>query len=83
MTSTVATAYVLISIKAGAAREVFSQLQKLKNVLQMDVVTGPYDMIVTVQGSDFNQIGTLVMDKIQTIEGLTNSITCNVIRLEV
>ncbi len=82
MTSPTSTAYVFINIAAGAAHEVFRKLDKISNVAQVDIVTGPYDIVALVQGSDFNQIGNVVMNKIQTIEGIVNSITCNVIRLE-
>ncbi len=82
MTTPSSTAYVFINIEAGTAHKVFRLLDRLPNVAQVDVVTGPYDMVAMVQGSDFNQIGNVVMNKIQTIEGIVSSITCNVIRLE-
>lgn len=78
----VATAYVLISVKAGSARDVYNKLQKLENTQRVDAITGPYDIIATIQGSDFNKIGTQVIDTVQNIEGVTNSITCNVIHFE-
>lgn len=82
MTSPSSTAYVFINIEAGTAHKVFRELDRISNIAQLDIVTGPYDMIALVQGSDFNQIGNVVMNKIQTIEGIVSSITCNVIRLE-
>jgi len=78
----VATAYVLISVKAGTARQVYTELQKLPHVQSADAVAGPYDIIATVQGSDFNEIGAVVIDRVQRIKGVTDSITCNVIRFE-
>jgi len=77
-----ATAYVLISVSVGKARQVFEKLQKVHGVQHVDAISGPYDMIATVQAGDFNQIGTLVLDKIQVIEGVTDTITCNVIHFE-
>jgi DNA-binding Lrp family transcriptional regulator len=78
----VATAYILINVESGKARKVYDQLQKLSNITHINAVTGPYDLIVTVQGSDFNTLGRLVLDKIQSIVGVEKTLTCNVIEFE-
>ncbi len=78
-----ATAYVLISVSVGKARQVYEKLLKIPGVQNVDAISGPYDIIATLQGGDFNQIGTLVLDKVQAIEGVVDTITCNVIHFEV
>lgn len=78
----VATAYVLINIESSKTRKVYDSLQKIPNIAQLSAVTGPYDLIVTVQGTDFNAIGRLVVDKIQAIDGIVKTLTCNVIEFE-
>jgi len=77
-----AKAFVLISIAAGVARDVYERISKLQHVEVVHAVTGPYDMIAVVEGPTFNDIGRIVIEKIQTIPGITNTITCNVIFLE-
>ena len=77
-----AMAYVLINLAAGASEAVYSTLRKMELVQQVDAVTGPYDMIAVVDGPTFNDIGRFILDKIQTIPGVQNTITCNVIFLE-
>ncbi len=78
----IATAYVLISVEAGKAREVYDELSKLEGVQNLDAVSGPYDLVATIQGADFNAIGTLVLDRIQAIKGITDTITLNVLKFE-
>lgn len=78
-----ATAYILISVSVGKARQVYEKLLKVPGVQHVDAISGPYDLIVTVQAGDFNQIGTMVLDKIQAIEGVVDTITCNVIHFEI
>ncbi|RJP74705.1 MAG: Lrp/AsnC family transcriptional regulator [Candidatus Zixiibacteriota bacterium] len=78
-----ATAYILISVSVGKARQVYEKMLKMPGVQHVDAISGPYDIIATIQGSDFNQIGTLVLDRIQAIEGVVDTITCNVIFFEV
>ena len=77
-----ATAYVLINLAAGVAKEVYNKLNKMGSVQQVYAVSGPYDMIALVDGATFNDIGRFVLDKVQTIPGVQNTITCNVIFLE-
>lgn len=82
MSSVMSVAYVLISVKPGTARDVYFKLDRMRDVQQVDAVTGPYDIIAVVHGSDLNMIGNTVIDKILTIDGIANSMTCSVIQLE-
>lgn len=77
-----ATAYVLINLAAGVSEQIYSILGKMEFVQKVDAVSGPYDMIAIVDGPTFNDIGKFVLNKIQTIPGVQNTITCNVIFLE-
>jgi DNA-binding Lrp family transcriptional regulator len=45
-----AKAFVLIETEVGKTKEVVSALGKLKGVLSVDTVTGPYDIIAVLQG---------------------------------
>lgn len=78
-----ATAHILIKIEAGKAKNVYRELLKLSPVQHIDAVTGPYDFIVTIQGTDFGAIGRTVFEKIHLIEGIEETVTCNVISIEV
>lgn len=77
-----ARAFILINLTAGVAQEVYSRLSKMKLVQEVQAVSGPYDMIAIVDGPTFNDIGKFVIKRIQTIPGVQNTITCNVIFLE-
>lgn len=77
-----ATAYVLINLAAGATGDVYTKLSKLEFVSKVHAVSGPYDMIAIVDGPTFNEIGKYVLNDIQTIPGVQNTITCNVIFIE-
>lgn len=77
-----AKAFVLINLAPGVAQQVYSRLSKMKLVQDVQAVSGPYDMIAVIDGPTFNDIGTFVIKKVQTIPGVQNTITCNVIFLE-
>ena len=71
-----AKAFVLIETAVGKTKEVCTALQKLKAVKSVDAVTGPYDIIITIEGDDLNAIGKLVAGKIHAIPGLLRTVTC-------
>jgi len=47
-----AKAYVLIEIEAGQTSEVVMALSELAGVRSVDAITGPYDVIATVETAD-------------------------------
>ncbi|MEW6364591.1 MAG: Lrp/AsnC ligand binding domain-containing protein [Acidobacteriota bacterium] len=78
-----ASAYVLVNVEAGMARAVMEKVSKLRDVSHVDAVLGPYDLIVSMTGTDFNEIGRAVIEKMQAIEGVERTLTCNVVSFEV
>ncbi|MFQ5860221.1 MAG: Lrp/AsnC ligand binding domain-containing protein [Dehalococcoidia bacterium] len=69
-------AYVLIETAVGKTREVAAALRGVEGMEAVDVVTGPYDVIATMQVADLNAIGELVTGKIHTIGGVVRTVTC-------
>ncbi len=69
-------AYILIEASVGKTRDVVAALKTLEGVRSVDPVTGPYDVILTVEGKDLNTVGELVTGKIHPIAGVTRTVTC-------
>ncbi len=74
-------AYVLIQTEVGKAAQVASAVRDIDGVDTADDVTGPYDVIVKAEASDVDQLGKLVVARIQAIEGITRTLTCPVVHL--
>ncbi len=74
-----ARAYVLVEVESGRIADVIGALRTIQGVSSVDAVTGPYDIIATLQTLDPRHIGRLVMHEIQGIEGLKRTVTCIVI----
>ena len=77
-----ACAYVLISVAVGKARQVYEMLNDIPEITQLDAISGPYDIIARIEALDFSVVGALVLDKIQVIDGVVDTITCHVISME-
>ena len=69
-------AYILIETAVGKAKEVSSALNALRDVVNVDAVTGPYDIIAIVSSNDLNAVGELVTTDIHTIQGIVRTVTC-------
>ncbi len=77
-----AQAYILISVSVGKARFVHEKLLNIPDISKVDAISGPYDIIVYLEAFDFSNIGSIVLDKIQAIDGVVDTITCHVVPLE-
>ncbi len=74
-----AKAFVLIETVVGRNKEVVTALKQLDGMKSVDTVTGPYDVIATMEGETLNDIGDLVTDKIHPIAGISRTVTCLVL----
>ncbi|AUY49705.1 MULTISPECIES: Lrp/AsnC family transcriptional regulator [Streptomycetaceae] len=74
-------AYILIQTEVGKATAVADAISKIPGVLQAEDVTGPYDVIVRAEASTVDDLGRLVVAKVQQVEGITRTLTCPVVHL--
>ena len=74
-------AYILIQTKVGKAAAVAAAVSSLPGVASAEDVTGPYDVIVRVEAADVDQLGQLVLARVQTVDGITRTLTCPVVHL--
>ena len=74
-------AYVLIQTEVGKAAQVASAVREIDGVETADDGTGPYDVIVKAAAPDVDQLGKLVVARIQAIDGITRTLTCPVVHL--
>jgi DNA-binding Lrp family transcriptional regulator len=77
----VVQAYVLIQTEVGKAAQVAEEARRIQGVEQADDVTGPYDVIVKASAETVDQLGKLVVARIQSIEGITRTLTCPIVNL--
>lgn len=76
------SAYVLIQTEVGKAASVASQVRGIGGVVNADDVTGPYDVIVRAEAESVDELGRLIVSRVQMIEGITRTLTCPVVNLD-
>jgi DNA-binding Lrp family transcriptional regulator len=74
-------AYVLIQTEVGQAAAVAEQIRGLGGIVTADDVTGPYDVIAQAEAGTVDDLGKMVVSKVQMIEGITRTLTCPVVNL--
>jgi DNA-binding Lrp family transcriptional regulator len=77
----VVTAYILIQTEVGKAAQVAKNIIGIAGVQQAQAVTGPYDVIVRAEARDIDELGQLVVARVQAVDGITRTLTCPVVHL--
>ena len=73
------SAYVLIETEVGKVAHVVQALTKLDGVQLAEDLAGPYDVIARLQAPSLNELGRLVVSRIQVLDGVTRTVTCMVL----
>jgi len=77
----VVQAYILIQTEVGKAAQVAKAVRDTKGVTEAEDVTGPYDVIARAEAKNVDELGKLVVAKIQAVDGITRTLTCPVVHL--
>jgi DNA-binding Lrp family transcriptional regulator len=77
----VVQAYILIQTEVGKSSAVAEVISKIDGVIQAEDVTGPYDVIVRAQADTVDELGRMVVAKVQQVDGITRTLTCPVVHI--
>jgi DNA-binding Lrp family transcriptional regulator len=67
--------YLLANVIPGKERDIRDSLRGINGVQNADVITGQYDVIVTLEAKDTNEIFNKILKKVRKIRGLTRTET--------
>jgi DNA-binding Lrp family transcriptional regulator len=73
------SAYVLIESEVGKVARVAQAITDLDGVQLAEDLAGPYDVIAKVQASSLEELGKLIVFRIQVLDGVTRTLTCMVL----
>jgi DNA-binding Lrp family transcriptional regulator len=72
-------AYILVQTEVGKAADVAASITEIAGVTTAEDVTGPYDVIVRAEAENVDDLGRLVVAQIQSVDGITRTLTCPVV----
>ena len=75
------SAYILIQTEVGKAAQVAEEIGAIDGVVSAEDVTGPYDVIARSEADNVDDLGKMVVSKVQMIDGITRTLTCPVVHL--
>lgn len=69
-------AYLLIETQAGTSNAVLDSLKSLDQTVQVDRVTGPYDIICVIETDSLNDLAEIVREHVHAMHGVTRTMSC-------
>lgn len=69
------TLYLLVETELGRLEEVARRIRAVPNVVEVQGVTGPFDLIVKVQADHINTALDVVMSRIRRVPGIKGTET--------
>jgi len=75
------SAYILIQTEVGKAAQVAEQIAGIEGIVSAEDVTGPYDVIARSEANSVDELGKMVVSRVQMISGITRTLTCPVVHL--
>ena len=67
--------------EVGKAADVARRIGGIKGVTLAEDVTGPYDVVVEAEAETVDDLGRIIVSRVQLIEGITRTLTCPVLNL--
>ena len=74
-------AYILIQTEVGKARDVAAAIRDISGGVRGDAVTGPYDVVVLTEAQSVDELGRMIVSRIQLVPGITRTLTCSGVHL--
>src|SRR6185503_8247078 len=75
------SAYILIQTEVGKAAQVAIEVSDIDGVVSAEDVTGPYDVIARAEAASVDELGKMVVSRVQMIDGITRTLTCPIVHL--
>ncbi len=67
--------FVLISTAPAKEHQVYNELLKIKEIVELHPLFGEYDLIAKIEAKDLDELGKIVVEKIRGIEGVADTKT--------
>jgi DNA-binding Lrp family transcriptional regulator len=72
-------AYILINTQIGKTQKVAEELKKIPEIKKLDVIMGPYDIIIEIEVPSYENISEILLNKLQNIPAINHTMTCPVV----
>jgi len=70
-----AIGFVLINVVPAHEHEVYNKLSKIPQIIELHPLFGEYDLIAKIQTDNFEELGSIIVNKIRSIIGILDTKT--------
>jgi DNA-binding Lrp family transcriptional regulator len=70
-----AIGFVLINVAPAHEQDIYKKLSKMPQIVELHPLFGEYDLIVKINANDFEELGTIIVNKIRSIPGVLDTKT--------
>jgi len=70
-----AIGFVLINVAPAHEHEIYNKLSKIPQIVELHPLFGEYDLIAKIDANDFEELGTIIVNKIRSITGVLDTKT--------
>jgi len=70
-----AIGFVLINVAPAHEHEIYNKLSKIPQIIELHPLFGEYDLIAKIEADDFEELGTIIVNKIRSITGVLDTKT--------
>ena len=67
--------FVFISSAPMREQDIYNELSKIKEIVDLHPLFGDYDLIAKVEAEDLNRLSQVVVDKIRSVPGIIDTKT--------
>jgi DNA-binding Lrp family transcriptional regulator len=76
-----AIGFVLMHVISQHENRVFNKLSKIPEIIEIHSLFGEYDLIAKIEAKDYESIAEIIIHKIKTIDGITDTKTLTGIKM--
>jgi DNA-binding Lrp family transcriptional regulator len=73
-------AYIFLQVQVGADKQVARKVADLPGVTSVNVVTGPYDLVVRAEADSLDELGKRTLRPMSEIGGIIRTLTSPIMR---
>jgi DNA-binding Lrp family transcriptional regulator len=70
-----AVGFVLINVATAHEHDIYNTLSKIPQIVELHPLFGEYDLIAKIDAKDFEELGTIIVNKIRSITGVLDTKT--------
>lgn len=74
--------FVMISVTPPNVKRVYNELSKVTEIVELNALFGEYDLMVKIEAENVDELAKIVIDKIRTIQGVSDTRTLRGVKLQ-